>query len=335
MHDLSQRVRQLAASQGFDRVGILPVYALQDERQRLYQWLAAGHHAGMDWMSRHGDIRLDPSKLFPQAQSVVCVAINYYPGEPKSHQIIDPQEASGDQQVQTKIARYALGADYHRLIRRKLRRVLAALQAEYPDQNIQGRALCDSAPVLERALAERAGIGWRGKHGLTITPTMGSWVFLGELLLTVPLSSDQNDLTVDRCGRCTRCIEACPTDAILPTRSVDARKCIAYWTIEAHEAHIPEPISHHQNGWVFGCDICQEVCPWSLKLETQTTIEDWQHPEYSHAPPSYWLEMSEAAFQEKFAQTPLRRTGLTRLQRNARAVLASKTPGVSESILKR
>jgi len=311
--NVSEKIRQLAQREGFQRVGLLPLQALEGERQRLQDWLSAGHHAGMDWMTRHLALRLDPAGLLPGAQSVVCVAINYYPGE-----ILKPESA------QAKIARYAVGTDYHKLIRRKLRRILSCLQADYPELDIQGRAFCDSAPLLERVLAEQAGIGWRGKHGLMITPSVGSWVFLGELLLTIALESTQNEVAVDRCGRCTRCIDACPTAAILPTRSVDAQKCLAYWTIEHQgetpEEPLPDHIAQHQQGWVFGCDICQEVCPWNLKLATPTLIDDWQHPDKTHAPVDYWFTMSEADFQKTFGQTPLRRTGLRRIQRNARSV---------------
>ncbi|MEB3245787.1 MAG: tRNA epoxyqueuosine(34) reductase QueG [Vampirovibrionales bacterium] len=315
----AQALEHHAKALGFERVGWIAIETLESERERLNQWLAAGHHAGMEWMTRHLEHRLSPEKLFPAAQSVVCVAINYYPGE---------AEASAPPAA-LKIARYAMGRDYHKLIRGRLRQLLRLLQEAFPELALTGRALADSAPLLERALAERAGLGWRGKHGLLITPNRGSWVFLGELLLSYPVPEPKNPLVAapvpDYCGRCTRCIDACPTQAILPERSVDARRCIAYWTIESDAETLPEHITSNQENWIFGCDICQEVCPWNTKLAQPTQEPLWQTLETHTTPPDYWLTLDETGFEQRFGRTPLRRTGLTRLKRNVSAATRTYT----------
>lgn len=308
---LSALIRTEAGALGFELVGIMPATYLQEEAEKLQQWLDNQYHAGMDWMTRYTNIRTNPAEILPHCQSVVMVGINYFPG----------WEAG--QGEAAKIARYAVGKDYHKLIRRRLAKLLKIIQQHVP--TVQGRAFADSAPLLEKALAVRAGLGWQGKHGLLINPTLGSWVFLGELLLTVPLAYDEplpaNSLaeTVSLCGNCTRCITACPTQAITAPTVVDANRCIAYWTIEAPvEAILPESLSAELfQQWVFGCDICQEVCPWNIKFSQQTQELNFLPRSLLQSPQLQVLQgLSAEEFEQVFAGSALCRAGLAKFQQN-------------------
>lgn len=292
---------------GITQWGVLTTDALKNEAQRLTAWLEAGHHADMDWMPRHAEKRVSPSDLWEGVQSVVVVAVNYFPGW---------EAGQGDD---LKIARYALGKDYHKVIRRKLGKVLKALQAEH--EGLEGRPFVDSAPLLEKALAVQAGLGWQGKHSLLITKEAGSWVMLGALFLNQAVdaytSPHENTLESGHCGTCTRCITACPTEAIVSPTVVDSRRCIAYWTIENGDDALPDFIQDNQQDWGFGCDICQDVCPWNLKFSNVT-----EEPAFApravlaHPNRAYFQSLSEAAFAQAFENSPLRRTGLRRIQRN-------------------
>jgi epoxyqueuosine reductase len=321
LNDVSAFIKAEVRTMGFDLVGIMPASYLQEEAEKLQQWLGNQYHAGMDWMTRYTSIRSNPTEILPDCQTVVMVGINYFPG----------WEAG--QGKDAKIARYALGKDYHKLIRRRLAKLLKIIQQRIP--TAQGRAFADSAPLLEKALAVRAGLGWQGKHGLLINPTLGSWIFLGELLLTIPLAYDEplpvNSLaeTISLCGNCTRCITACPTQAITAPTVVDANRCIAYWTIEAPlEAALPESLSAELfQQWVFGCDICQEVCPWNIKFAQLTSEHHFLPQPLLETPENKTLQqLSSEQFEQVFAGSAVRRAGFVKFQQNlARVYNTTKT----------
>jgi epoxyqueuosine reductase len=327
---------------GFDQAVILPISVLEEESKRLQQWLTEGHQADMQWMETHFDKRRNPAELMPEAQSVVCLTINYY----------TPDAVSDSASPSPKIAKYALGLDYHRVIRKKLKQLLKHLQAI--DPTLQGRGVTDSAPLLEKALAVRAGLGWQGKNSLIIHPRKGSWFFLAELLLNrsfedtaetntsklpeecppmMPTFSENRlppqpteSLIKNHCGKCQRCIDACPTDAIAHPFVVDSNKCIAYWTIESKADTFPEQIQNNLNHWVFGCDICQDVCPWNVRFSQETEEAAFQPlTQETEKTATWFLALSEQTFQEAFSRTPLKRTGLERLKRNVRLAFPEET----------
>jgi len=305
-HDIIDQAMQ---DHGIDLWGGLAVESLEKERPRLKAWLDQQYHADMDWMHRNSDKRLDVQQLWPGAKSILVVAINYFPG----------WEAGQGEDV--KIARYALGKDYHNVIRKRLRNVLKQLQETYPE--LKGRPFTDSAPLLEKPLATMAGLGWQGKHSLLITKEYGSWVFIGSLVLNMelesPLMPAVNQLDSGHCGTCTRCIEACPTDAIVEPTVVDSNKCIAYWTIESKALEIPKAVKDQQQNWVFGCDICQEVCPWNLKFSSVTSdVAFHPRPLLNPIPSRQALQgWDNALFDKGFENSPLKRTGLLKLKVNA------------------
>ncbi len=295
-------------SLGFDHVRSLRVPDIQEEGLRLEAWLNQDYHADMQWMVTHLDKRRAPESLMPETQTILCVTMNYYPGKL-------PQEPSD-----LKIARYALGDDYHNILKERLKELLGWLKSINPE--IEGRPLVDSAPILEKALAVKAGIGWQGKHSNLITRDKGSWVFLGELLLNVTFPNQPEPEPIgDFCGTCRRCIEACPTEAIVSDKVVDARKCISYWTIEYKGDEIPETIAEHLNGWLFGCDICQEVCPWNLKFQQPTSeVAFLPRPWNLRPKPNDILTLTPEAFRVRYRKSPLKRTKLSGLQRNLAAL---------------
>jgi epoxyqueuosine reductase len=307
--ELSQLIKAQALLLGFDLVGIIPASILHEEAEKLQTWLSQGYHAGMDWMERYQSLRTNPAELLHHCQSVVVVGINYFPGW---------EAGQGDG---IKIARYALGKDYHKLIRRRLAKLMKALAERNPE--ITGRAFVDSAPLLEKALAVRAGLGWQGKHSLLINPKLGSWLFIGELLITAPLAYDEpvplNSLSesLSFCGSCTRCIEACPTDAIVEPAIVDANRCIAYWTIEADVSLSPSFPAEAFKGWVFGCDICQEVCPWNVKFSCLTQESSFLPSVLlKHPTPEIRRNFEADLFDKTFAGSALRRSGAEKLVQN-------------------
>jgi epoxyqueuosine reductase len=274
--------------------------------QQLQTWLQGGYHGGMAWMQEHAELRLTPQGLMPNAQSALVVALNYYPT-----QAMPPH-------ARYKVARYAWGRDYHKLMRRRLAKLLKRLQQHYP--TLQGRAVVDSAPLLEKALAVRAGLGWQGKNTLLITPQYGSWVFLGTLLLNAPWEEEAVAAPppMPHCGTCTRCLEACPTQALIAPTLLDATRCLAYWNIEApEEALVPQAMTQRAEGWVFGCDICQEVCPWNVRFAQPTTEPSLQEPHPMLAPvfdaeallalPN--TPQGDTIFDEQFAGYAVRRRG--------------------------
>ncbi|TNE79216.1 MAG: tRNA epoxyqueuosine(34) reductase QueG [Bacteroidetes bacterium] len=288
-------VKAKAAELGFQFCGISKADFLADEAPRLEAWLHAGHHGAMSYMANHFDLRLDPRKLVPGAKSVVSLLYNYYPSE-------SPSDAEAP-----KVARYAYGRDYHKVIKKKLQELMHVLEQDIGA--IEGRAFVDSAPVMERQWAAKAGLGWTGKNTLLINKGSGSWYFLAELIIDLELEPDGP--VKDHCGTCTACIDACPTEAITPY-SIAAEKCISYLTIELKD-QIPAEFEGKLDNWVFGCDICQEVCPWN-RFAQKHSEPDFHPKAFLNWSKSDWEELSETLFSEVFAGTPLKRAGFEKLK---------------------
>ena len=299
---LSARIKAKAAELGIDKLGFSRVAPLTEDRAHFLDWLHRGYHGEMAWLEREPEKRIDPELIFPDAKTVISAAVNYY--TPASH------ERTG------KISRYAWGDDYHDVVKEKLRALLDWIVDS--DPNVQGKVCVDTAPVMEKALAHRSGLGWVGKHSNVITKEYGSWVFLGEILLNVELEYDGP--MADHCGTCTACIDACPTDAIVEPYIVDSTKCISYATIELRSDELPESISANLNGWIYGCDICQDVCPWN-RFE-KPTEEARFAPRQDET--SLDLDVVDSlvpeTYAERFRKSAMKRTKLAGLKRNARAL---------------
>jgi epoxyqueuosine reductase len=302
----TRAVKKLSYQLGFHKVGIAKPepagYA-----PYLVDWLTAGKQGSMHWMENYLDKRLDVRKLYPEVRSIVVVALNYY----------TPYRHSNRRGI-GKISRYAWGKDYHKIIKKKLKQLLKLIQQEIGPQ-IEGRLFVDSAPIHEKYWARQAGIGWQGKNTDIITRETGSWIFLGELLLNRELVYDQP--IADFCGHCTACIDACPTQALQPYQ-LDARKCISYLTIEHWDQPIPEPYARQLNGWIFGCDICQDVCPWN-RFAQPSDEERFQplRPELVTPDLSIFSRMDQQQFKQLFKQTPVYRAKYHNFIRNIKTVL--------------
>jgi epoxyqueuosine reductase len=303
----TRRIKAIAFSEGFEKVGIVPAAALETESDRLREWLGRGYHGDMRWMARDPEQRTDPRKLFPAARSVVVVTKNYY--TPAQH-TDDP--ATG------KVSRYAWGDDYHDVVAAKLRSLLAAIKQEVP--GTEGKVCVDIQPVMDKAWAARGGLGWIGKHTNLITTDYGSWVFIGELLVNIELEYD-SEVVADHCGSCTLCIDACPTNAITEPYVVDSNKCISYATIELRDPELPRAVAENLEGWLYGCDICQDVCPWNRFA--QTTDEERFAPREAsvNAPLSEIAALTPETYAERFRGSAMKRAKLSGLQRNAHALL--------------
>ncbi len=273
---------------------------MQPEEARLEAWLNQGRHGTMSWMENHFDKRVDPTKLVPGAKSVISLLYNYHNPDPQ----IDPDAP--------RISQYAYGQDYHHVIKGHLRELVERMREQIGD--FDGRAFVDSAPVLERDWAARAGNGWTGKHTLLIHPKAGSYFFLAELITDLELEPDGP--IRDHCGTCTRCIDACPTDAISPEGYLlDGSKCISYLTIELREA-IPEEFSGRMENWMFGCDICQEVCPWNRFATRHNEPAFEPQPELLEMTAPEWEEMTQEVFSHVFQKSAVKRAKYTGLKRN-------------------
>ncbi len=303
----SDEIKQQAYALGFNRAGIVPASALTEEGDQLREWLARGFHGQMAYMARDPQQRTDPRLLLPSAKSVVCVALNYF--RPENH--VDSPDVG-------KISRYAWGDDYHDVLRDKLNGLLAWIGERVP--GIEGKICVDTSPMMDKAWAVRAGLGWIGKHTNLITKEYGSWVFLGELLLSVELGYDSY-IEPDHCGKCRACIDACPTQAIIAPYQLDATRCISYGTIELRESELPEPIESNLSNWVFGCDICQDVCPWSSFSKPAEERRFNPRPGIVAPELRKLAEMTPEEFATRFRKSAVKRTKLTGLQRNARAAL--------------
>lgn len=302
----SAEIKIKARELGITLVGIVPAEALTEEAELLQQWLALGYHGKMGYMERTAKKRSDPRLLLPSARSVIATAINYY--TPHQHN-----------ENCAKISRYAWGEDYHDILGSKLRTLLDWIIEAHP--GAEGVVSVDAGPLMDKAWAVRAGLGWLGKHTNIISRSHGSWLFLGEILINLELDYDQMRVA-DYCGSCTRCIDACPTQAIRAPYVVDSRRCISYATIELKDETLPQEIVKLDN-WVFGCDICQDVCPWNRF--SQSTNEPAFEPRPEHLSPE--LETLEAQlssmtpeeFKARYRGSPLLRPKLRGLLRNVRA----------------
>ena len=308
----TNELKQQARSLGFDKVGVVPATALTAEGERLQEWLSHNLHGEMNYMARNPEQRADPRLLLPSAKSVVCVALNYF--NPEKHSD-DPQSG--------KVSRYAWGDDYHDVLRAKLKALLAWITERAP--NVEGKICVDSAPMMDKAWAVRAGLGWIGKHTNLITKELGSWVFLGELLLSVELDYDSR-IEADHCGKCTACLDACPTGAFIAPYQLDATRCISYGTIELRAPQLPEPIQSNLAGWVFGCDICQEVCPWTRFAKETQEGRFAPRPGISELDLRALAVMTQEEFSARFRRSPIKRAKLAGLQRNAKAALEDQRP---------
>ena len=296
---------------GFDACGIARAEQLDGEARKLERWLGDGRHATMGWMENHFEKRVDPRKLVPGAQSVVSVLQSYY----------QPIER-GNATETAQISRYAWGDDYHNVLKEKLAELFDWLDERAG--GIGGRVFVDSAPVLDKAWAQRAGLGWMGKHTNLISREIGSYFFIGEMIVDVPLAAD-DPFSADYCGSCTRCIDACPTDAIDRPYSVDSNRCISYWTIEHRGDDIPENLAKDFGAWIFGCDICQDVCPWN-KFKKPTTDARFLPREGLHDTSLHeWAEMNLEDFRRRFRKNPLKRTKFEGFQRNVRMAIENVT----------
>jgi len=296
----SAAIKARAHELGFLACGIARAGFLEEEAPRLEQWLRAGKHGSMGYMERHFDLRLDPRKLMPGAKSVISLAYNYH-SPPQQR---DPEAP--------KLSTYAYGRDYHKVLRKRLKPLMAFIVEQYG--GVELRAFVDSAPVLEKAWAERAGIGWRGKHTNVIRQGAGSWFFLCELITDLELAPDAP--ATDHCGTCRRCIDACPTQAITPY-GVDGSRCISHLTIELKDA-IPEEFAGKMAGWAFGCDICQQVCPWNRFARPHDEPEFTPRPAVMGLTAGEWHAMTEVVFDRLFEGSAVKRTKYSGLMRNLR-----------------
>lgn len=292
-------IKQEAKRLGFLQCGISKAGFLAEEAPRLEKWLNANMHGEMGYMANHFDKRLDPTKLVDGAKSVVTVLLNYFPAETQK-----------DSQA-PKISKYAYGNDYHHVIKGKLRELVNFINEEIGE--VGGRAFVDSAPVLDKAWAAKSGLGWVGKNANLIHPKNGSFFFIGELILDIELESDQP--INDHCGTCTACIDACPTEAIVEPYVVDGSKCISYFTIELKEA-IPTEMKGKFDDWAFGCDTCQDVCPWNRFSNSHSEPEFNPHPEMLAMTKQDWEELTEDVFKKVFQKSAVKRTKFSGLKRN-------------------
>ena len=276
LSELKQFIQDTASNLGFSHVGIAPAFQDSSTAQQLKQWLNNGYHASMGWMQTRAEERSDIHTYFPEAKSVISLSMNYFTGSSDSYNNIG------------KISNYAWGDDYHEIIKPRLYELLNSIKSKQ-QSDIKGVVCIDTSPVMEKAWAQKAGLGWIGKHTNLITNDYGSWIFLGEILLNIELEYDL-PFTEDLCGSCTACLDACPTSAFPEPYVLDASKCISYLTIE-HRGNLPAEMESKLSGWINGCDICQEVCPWNIKFSQISNeisfqprdnikkhhIDDWDH----------------------------------------------------------
>jgi epoxyqueuosine reductase len=312
----SEQIKTYARRLGFSKVGVTRAETLT-ERERLNEWLTRGYHGEMVWMARDPEQRTDPKKIFPQARSVVVVALNYYTSH--QHDVSTTRVSGWDQPkgLLGKVSRYAWGDDYHDVVGEKLRELLKWIQTQWPAA--QGKVCVDIQPTMDKAWAVRAGLGWMGKHTNVITHEYGSWIFIGELLLNLELDYD-NEEVADQCGSCTLCLDACPTGAIVEPYLLDSHRCISHATIESRAPKIRADVAANLEGWVYGCDICQDVCPWNQV--TPTTDESRFEPREGNVNASLTeiLELTPETYAARFRGSAMKRAKLSGLQRNARAL---------------
>ncbi|ULQ53711.1 tRNA epoxyqueuosine(34) reductase QueG [Flavihumibacter fluvii] len=304
MDTLAIKIKSISAQLGFSYCGITTCKPLEEDARRLENWLNKGYQGTMRYMENHFDLRIDPSKLVPGAKSVITLLLNYFP----------EKVISGEH---LKISKYAYGRDYHDIIRGKLQELLFRIREIAG--HVEGRGFVDSAPVLERAWARESGLGWIGKNGNLITKKNGSFFFIATLITDLVLDDD-NAYAKDYCGSCTKCIEACPTDAIEPNKTINGSKCISYFTIELKSMLIPDEMKGKFQDWVFGCDICQDVCPWN-RFSTPSRENDFSPlPGLFEMSANDWESLGEDRFKELFRHSPIKRAKYAGLLRNLRFI---------------
>lgn len=292
-------VKEIAQELGFNFCGISKAEFLEDEAPRLEDYLKKGRNGKMQWMENHFDKRLDPTKLVPGAKSVVSLMMNYYPKEKQTTESY-------------KLAKYAYGEDYHHVVKDKLRTFMELIRERIGE--VDGRVFVDSAPVLEKAWAVKSGLGWRGKNNLLIRPQYGSFYFVAELIIDLELNPDS--AIRDYCGTCTRCIDACPTGALDTPYQIDASKCISYFTIELRDETLPKEMDDKMEEWMFGCDICQDVCPWNRFSEPHNVLEFNPRPGLMDMNYEDWDELTHEVFSKYFSKSAVKRTKISGLLRN-------------------
>ncbi len=299
----TQWIKEEALRLGFDSIGVSKAEFLENEASRLESWLKSGFHGQMSYMENHFDKRLDPTLLVPGAQSVISLAYNYFPKE-------------FQREDSYKLSKYAYGEDYHLVVKDKLRDLVSSMQERLG--SFHARVFTDSAPIMERSWAQRSGLGWIGKHSLLISKSKGSYFFLAEIITDLELEADV-PFSTDHCGTCTRCVDACPTEAIIPDKTVDASKCISYFTIELKD-EIPAEFREKFEDWMFGCDICLDVCPWNRfslphsepRFEPRSEILEYSKKD--------WEEITEDLFKDLFANSAVERTKFSGLKRNLKFI---------------
>jgi epoxyqueuosine reductase len=298
MSKYTNLIKTEAKRLGFLSCGISKAEFLEEEAPRLEKWLNNNMHGEMQYMENHFDKRLDPTMLVEDSKSVISLLLNYYPEE---EQILESY----------KLSKYAYGTDYHFVIKDKLKRLLQFIQSEIGE--VHGRAFVDSAPVLDKVWAAKSGLGWIGKHSNLLTQQVGSFYFIAELIIDLDLEYDTP--VTDHCGTCTACIDACPTEAIVDPFVVDGSKCISYFTIELKE-NIPNDIKGKFDDWMFGCDICQDVCPWNRFSQSHSEPLFSPHPELLSMTKKDWEEITEETFRKVFKNSAVKRTKFSGLKRN-------------------
>ncbi len=295
-------IKQLSQQAGFDFCGIAKAVLLEDDARRLENWLNQNHHGTMQYMERYFDMRTNPALLVPGAKSVITLLKNYFPSAKQNPDA-------------PKISKYAYSKDYHDIIKKDIRYFFEEIKAKLG--NVEGRGFVDSAPVLERSWAQRSGLGWIGKNGMLINKQSGSFYFIATLIVDIELAYD-HPVAKDYCGTCTRCIDQCPTEAILPDKVIDATKCISYFTIELKDNTLPGELQGKFDNWMFGCDICNDVCPWN-RFASAVTDENFSPiSEIIHFTEKDWLELTEENFKKTFRDSPLKRSKYAGIMRNLR-----------------
>ncbi len=308
-NQISHLIKEKSKKLGFLECIILPVQELADEENHLRRWLKNGMHGEMGYMARNVEKRLNPELLVEGAKTIIVVLQNYFPN------------AKQKDKNAPVISKYAYGTDYHFVIKDKLKKLLVFIQNEI--KTCKGRPFVDSAPVLERAWAKQAGLGWIGKNSNLISVTHGSFFFIGELVLDAELPYDKPKLVRDHCGTCTRCIDACPTKAIVSDRTVDARKCISYQTIEL-KGEIDKNLQGQFENRVFGCDICQDVCPWNLKSKPHHEPRFEPHTKLMELSSKEWFDIEKPLFDDLFKNSAVKRSGFSGLKRNLEFIQSVK-----------
>jgi len=297
-------VKSTAKELGFEYCGIAKAQKLNEDAVRLETWLRRGFHGSMQYMEKYFDLRVDPTLLVPGAKSVITLMLNYFPSQQQKN-------------TAPKISKYAFGKDYHEVIKSKLNNLLFILQEKVGE--IHGRGFVDSAPVLERTWAQRSGLGWIGRNGNLITKQQGSFFFIATLITDLELLYD-DPFVKDYCGSCRRCIDACPTNAILDNKVINGSNCISYFTIELKDMLIPDEMKGKFQNWMFGCDICQDVCPWNRFSKPAAEAAFTPVPEILNLSTKEWENITEETFKNIFKESPLKRAKFKGIQRNLKFI---------------